>query len=412
MLKKIKSFGKDELVIGSLILFIMMNLFNFLNYVFQFSMARLLGPADYGILAALMAFVYIFLIPSETIQTIITDYASRLNVKKKYGKIKELLFRSMKKGVIASVVAFIILIPVSFFFSSFLRINIYLIILINLFVFYAFIVPITRGILQGMRRFSDLGINLFLESIIKLIFAVFLVLIGWKVYGAVAAILIGGGAAFIFALAVIRDVLHGKRKEEKFKGIYSYSLPILITMISLVLMYSLDILLARRFFPPELAGKYAVIAMLGKIVLFVTLSIGKAMFPLTSAGHEKGKETRKIFAKSIKMISAISAIILALYLFAPVLVIKILFGSEYADVSNVLFIVGLAYAFLAFANLFILYGLSTNKIKKSAFFSLIFIFIQIALLVIFSSSLLGFSIALLISNLLMLIYSIIVIKIK
>ena len=85
MLEKIK---KDGLIRGSLVMFIMIGIFNVLNYVFQMSMARLLGPADYGILAVLMSIVYIFGIPSEAIQTVITRYTSKLGIKKENGKIR------------------------------------------------------------------------------------------------------------------------------------------------------------------------------------------------------------------------------------------------------------------------------------------------------------------------------------
>lgn len=46
MLDKIKEMRKDELLKGSLILFIMMGVFNIFNYAFQISMAKMLGPAD------------------------------------------------------------------------------------------------------------------------------------------------------------------------------------------------------------------------------------------------------------------------------------------------------------------------------------------------------------------------------
>jgi len=409
MFDKIKNIKKDELVRGGIILFLMMNIANFLNYIFQFSMARLLGPVDYGIFAVLMALLYIFLIPSETVQTILAKYTSKFNVKKKLGKISELLKRSMKNGLIFSAAAFLILIPVAFFLSGFLNISLPLIIITNLFVILAFTSPIVRGILQGMKRFRELGINIFIESFIKIVAGILLVLFSWKVYGGVAGIILGGVVSLILAYYILKKTLPKKSKEEKFKGIYSYSLPIFVVMISIVLMYSLDIILARRFFSPEIAGKYAVAAIMGKIILFATFSIGKAMFPIATEKHESGKSSLSIFRKAFTITLLISLSALLIYFFFPKLVVSLLFGQAYLEVYNILFLVGLAYTFLTLANIIILYGISANKIKNSAFFSFIPVILQIALLSIFNSNLFMFSLALVFSNIAMLIYSIIVV---
>ena len=85
MLKKLFS---NELAKGGLSLFIMFNLLNLLNFIFQISMARLLGPTDLGVLATIMILLYFLAIPTEAIQLLATKYTSRFNGKKEYGKIK------------------------------------------------------------------------------------------------------------------------------------------------------------------------------------------------------------------------------------------------------------------------------------------------------------------------------------
>ena len=53
---------------GSIVLLIAFNIFNFFNFVFHFSMARLLSISDFGILATLFAIIYILTGFSESIQ--------------------------------------------------------------------------------------------------------------------------------------------------------------------------------------------------------------------------------------------------------------------------------------------------------------------------------------------------------
>ncbi len=410
IIEKLKSLGKDELVRGSFILFIMMNIFNFLNYLFHFFMARFLGPADYGVLAVLMSIVYISAIPSEAIQTIVSGYTSKFNINKNYGKMKDLLYKSLKRGFAVALIIFVLYIPVAFFLAGFLEIEFWLLILTGLLIFYAFLFPILRGVLQGRKKFKELGVNMDIEALIKVILAIVLVFVGWRVYGAMTAVIMAGVLAFFLVFLHIKEIIKAEKKRGDFKGIYSYSYPIFITMLAIVLMYSLDIILAKRFFPAEDAGKYAVVSILGKMIFFGTASIGKAMFPFTSENHESGKETFNLFKKSMKMAVVFAGAALLVFLVFPKLVIRILFGGAYVSVSGILFIVGLAFSFISITNIILLYKLSTKKIGKASFFLLFFVVLQIVLLSLFHSSLVQFSAALLIVNFLMFLYSLFLIK--
>ncbi len=412
MYNKINQLRKDALIRGSFILFMMLILYNIFNYVFQISMARMLGPADYSILAALMSIIYVFAIPNEAIQTVISKYTSKFTAFNKKGKIKYLLFRSMNQGLIFSFLIFLILIPLSLFLSYFLRISFPLMILTSLFIFYVFTFPITRGIIQGQKKFMALGTNLTVESIIKAGFAIFFVALGLKVYGAMFAVVVGWIISFILSFFVIKDVIKAKREEEKFGKVYETNLPVIIAITSIVLMYSLDIILARRFFLPQNAGEFAFVSLIGKVIFFVSAAIGKALFPISSEDFVRGKKTSDLFKKSLFLVSLIAFFALIVYLFFPQEIIYLIsLGSDqYLAASNILFIIGLSYSFLSITNIIVLYKLSIDKINRRAYCLLAFPIFQVILLSLFHSSLSEFAISLLISNSLMLLYSLYLIE--
>ena len=83
-------------------------------------MGRILGPADYGVLAVLMSIIFLHGIPNESIQNLISRYTSKFNAKKENGKIKYLMLKAGKKGFVAAIVIFIILVLVSFLLANFL----------------------------------------------------------------------------------------------------------------------------------------------------------------------------------------------------------------------------------------------------------------------------------------------------
>ena len=406
MIKKIVS---NELVRGSFVLFIAFNIFNILNFVFQFSMARMLGPVEYGVFAVLMSMLYFMAIPSDSIQTIVSRYTSKFNVKEENGKIKSLITKSLKKGILFAFLIYLLLMPFFYLFSYFLNISFFLVLLTGLMLFTFFLIPTTRGVLQGQKRFNSLGINMVLDSGIKVLISLYLVFIGWSVYGAVSSILLGSFIALVLSFIPLRKTLSEKSKSANFSGIYQYSSPIVFSILAILLMQSLDVILAKRFFSPEIAGQYAVANLIGKMIFFGTLAISKSMFPLSSEKFDGGRNTNKIFYRSLIIVLFLCVSALLVLLLFPELFIKILFGEQYLPVSNILFNMGLAFSFISLSNLVVLYCISVNR-KINTFYMAGFVIIQIILLWLFKSSLYSFSIAMMISSLLLFIGSLIIIK--
>ena len=406
MIKKIVS---NELVRGSFVLFITFNIFNILNFVFQFSMARMLGPVEYGVFAVLMSMLYFMAIPSDSIQTIVSRYTSKFNVKEENGKIKSLITKSLKKGILFAFLIYLLLIPFFYLFSYFLNISFFLVLLTGLMLFTFFLIPTTRGVLQGQKRFNSLGINMVLDSGIKVLISLYLVFIGWSVYGAVLSILLGSFIALILSFIPLRKTLSEKSKSANFSGIYQYSSPIVFSILAILLMQSLDVILAKRFFSPEIAGQYAVANLIGKMIFFGTLAISKSMFPLSSEKFDDGKNTNKIFYRSLIIVLFLCVSALLVLLLFPELFVKVLFGEKYLPVSNIIFNIGLAFSFISLSNLVVLYCISVNR-KINTFYMAGFVIIQVILLWLFKSSLYSFSIAMMISSLLLFIGSLIIIK--
>src|SRR3989344_786161 len=194
---------EKALIGGSLVLLVTFNLFNLLNFIFQFAMARMLSVSDYGTLATLFSIVYIVGIFSESIQTIMTKYSSN---ESNSGKIKNLVKRSLRKSFVFSSAIFVAYLLLMIFFSPLLKIGYSLLALNGLMIFTSFLLPISRGVLQGKKKFKDLGINAIIEAIIKLLLAVVLVFVGWKVYGAIIATVLGAFVSLALSFSMLKPI--------------------------------------------------------------------------------------------------------------------------------------------------------------------------------------------------------------
>ncbi|MBS3091786.1 oligosaccharide flippase family protein [Candidatus Pacearchaeota archaeon] len=405
----IKRILSNELIKGSIILSIMFNIFNFLNFLFQFFMARLLGPADYSVLAVLMAFLYFVAIPSESIQTLMTKYSAKFNSQRKIGEINYLLKRVFSKGLLIALGVFIISIPFTYAFSYFLGINFLVFLLTSLMIFSIPLLPASRGVMQGIKKFNTLGFNMVSEATIKLAISIGLVFIGFGVYGAMIGVILGTISAFALSLIPLKRIINSKKEAVNTSKIYSYSMPILFSLLAVFLVQSIDVILAKRFFDPVIAGQYAVVNLAGKIIFFATVAISKTMLPLSSENFENNNEynTKKIFYRALIMVVGICLIISAIYALFPSKIIQLLFGSQYIDASHILLNMSLAFTFISLANIILIYGISINKSVKLSFL-IIFVVIEIGLLWGFHQNIYMYSLAMIASSLLLLIGSLFV----
>ncbi len=398
---------RGRLAKDTIILFIMLNIFNFLNYLYHFIIARMLVPADYGILITLFSIIYIFGIPSEGIQVLFARLTSKYNIKGEDGKIKYFVNKGIKRVSFIASIIFLILFLASFFLSKFLKIDFWLLVVTNAMIFAFVLAPIPRGVLQGKKKFGKFGISFIVESIVRLFLSVFLVWIGFKVYGAIIGVFLGIFLGFLMALFFIKDTMKERAEKENLRDIYQFSVPFFVVTFVILCMLSIDVILVRRFFiaDPDLVGKYAVLSTLGKIIFLGTASVSKTMFPSASERFEEKKETRHIFVKSFIVTILLCAIALIFFYYLPELIIRITFGSQYVDISHLLFYEGLALTFLSLSNLVLLYGLSINRIKRP-YWLFLFLILEVILLTIFNSNLKSYIIALTVSNLIMFIGSI------
>ena len=179
----------DKKVIkGSFVLLIAFGLFNIFNFAYQIAMARLLSVEEYGVLATLFAIIYIFAIFSESIQTVIAKYTVESKI---YGQLRNMLRKSIKRGTTVATKLFIGYLLISILFSYFFNISYLLLALNGIVIYFMFLLPVSRGVLQGRMQFLPLGVNLVIESVMKLILGIGFVLIGWKVYGAIGGFIVG-----------------------------------------------------------------------------------------------------------------------------------------------------------------------------------------------------------------------------
>ena len=363
MLKKLWNYGReDSLVRDSFLLFLTTSIANFGAFLFHFFMGRFLGPADYGTLGSLLTILYIINVPINVIQTAITKFVSQFKTLKEEDKINVLLRKSFRKFSFIGFIAMILLVIISPVIAKFLHISTMNLIIISPVILFAVLLPIIRGNLQGLQKFRLLGLNLILEVLFKFGLGVLLVYLGYRINGALLAIVISFIFPTFLGLLSIKQYLKKKIVTSfETKKIYKYSYPLLISLTLMSFLFTVDVILVKHFFDETAAGLYVSAAIIGKVIFFGTFAISQVMFPKTVERHSLNKPSKNILKRSLILMSIIAVPACIIYFLFPEIITLILFGKNYLGITNMLGLFGIAMSLFSFSYVLVLYNLSLEK---------------------------------------------------
>ena len=224
------------------------------------------------------------------------------------------------------------------------------------------------------------------EGLIKLISGIILILVGFKLNGAIGAIVFALISAFLISFYQLKNIIKYKIKKFDSNIIYKYTIPVLIALTMLTAFYSLDLLLVKHFFIDKRAGYYAAVSLLGKVVFFGSMPITQVMFPKVNELYYKKKKSKNMLYKSALMILAFSLPVILIYFLFSKFIIKTLYGELYLEASNLLGWFAVMMTLFSLIYLISFYNLAINR-KNFLYILGLFNILEIVLIYIFHDTL-------------------------
>jgi len=380
-------------------MFIGVGFFNLFNLLYHLFMVRYLPPIEYGHLNTLMALFMVISVPASTVQTAVTKFVSSFQTQNKYDLVKKLLRHLLVLMSIVGLVIFVLLTTGSSSLSSFLQISSYkLIIFLAAGLFFAMVIPIPWGGLQGLQKFGSMTLNLIVNGSLKFVLGILFIFLGWGVLGAMGAIAISYAATVFLSLIILGVALREKgglpQGEKGVKDsdptsiseVYSYFLPVGITLLCFMLLTNIDLILVKHFFPPIEAGFYSIAQMVGKIILFLPIPVVMAMFPKLSSLSGQEKRGFSILRQGLIIAASLCSGAVILGLLFPSWMIKILSGKVYLECIPLVRLFCINMSFFSLTLIILYYHLSTpNRFYLYPLFLLTLI--QTGLIVLFHKTL-------------------------
>ena len=360
------------LLSGSLILLLGSAFVSALNFLFTVVVARLLGPALFSQAAALVTLLMLLSCISLSFQMVCAKFVARNETP----AAKVSVYRSMSRQAwqVGAVVALVLVLaqkPI----ANYLRMpNSWVIAVLAIGMAFYNQLGVRRGNMQGWCHFGSLSRNYIFEAASKLAIAVVLVELGYGIFGVVGAL----SASIIAAV-----LLPGKKNPEKdhvdevgavgdcIPASFGEGIQAIVFFIGQVIINNVDIILVKHFFDNELAGLYAAVALVGRLLYFASWQVVSAMFPVSAASGEEGPRKAHVLGLPLVIVSSMSvAFILVLTIF-PGFVMHLVFGEGFHSAESLLSMYALSTALYALAMVLITYEMS-RKLANTGWLQLLF----------------------------------------
>ncbi len=387
--KIILSSIKHDLISGSFFVLIGTTASSFLAFILNVYFARSLSYSDYGTFASLMSLITLVTIPASSLSSIIVRYAAQFFSRNENERAGAFYIKAFKYILVFSIVLNVGIILVSSLIMSFLKIDeLGLVVMVGFSIAIFYLATLNMAFVQSMLRFKLLGFLYLLGGIGKLAFGVLLIILGFKVFGALGAVIISSIIGFSISFIVLRKVIVGANKKINIdrSDIVLYAIPTSIAIFSLSSFISSDVLLVKHFFSSQDAGFYGGLSLIGKVIFYFTGPIPIAMFPLIVKRHTNKENYNNLFYIALALVLLPSIFMTGFYFLFPNFTVSLfLGGGDYLVIAPYLGLFGIFLTIYSVNNVFISFFLSIKK-TKVFLITLLFALFQIILMWIFHST--------------------------
>ena len=361
-LQNIDAFSRNVIVV-----FAGASLFNLFNLLYQLLIAHQLSPAHFAAFNSLLSVFIIICAPLNTLQVAVAKYTSEFRAKGEDSKIKFLLAGLFRKFLILAALTFFIFCFSAIFIVNSLKIPsaaaayIFAVLLAAM-----WLIPFFRGALQGLESFGVLSFALIVTGVIKLVLAFVLVISGYDIAGAIAALLVSeliGLGIYYLALRPYVSPRNLQKQQIDYRQLFGYLLPVAVSYFCFMSLVNADMILVKHFFSAEESGFYSLAQMVGKIFLFLPLAISTVMFPRTSGLNAIKEGTAATLRKSLFFALCLCLAAGLFYNSFPSLVLRILTGKVFPDSIILGRLFSVSMSFFTLSYVLILYFLSIKDLR-------------------------------------------------
>jgi O-antigen/teichoic acid export membrane protein len=314
-----------------------LGLWNLGNYAFFLIAGRVLGPADYGLVAAILSGVLVVQTPVTSLQTALARVVGAYPTERSAPVYRRALLVALRLtppiallacGAVALVAALRDDVPVGPLLAA-------VAILLPVAVF-----PLALGDLQGTHRFGRYAISMAAFGLPRPLALLALVGVGMGVYaallGTAATTVVAAAVAVLFTADRLRAAGAAPADPALLRAMRVSLLPLLVGVSAVAVISNLDVIAAKLGLDPVEAGLFASAAVLAKTVFLVPQASTIVLLPRVARRHRAGRPTEELLALSTLAALALGGVATAVTLVAAEPIAVLTFGEEFRDAATIL----------------------------------------------------------------------------
>jgi len=297
------------------------------NMLFQMTVSRVLPGIEYALLTAFLGIISIINYPLTTFTSSLGHYCSLMKKDHRAGDIKRLLAKWCGlTGVIAIGAGALMMVysnPIAAFFHLDRPAPIVIAggLLPGLFWF-----AVLGGAAQGLQLFGLTSTSNIIGALTKLLIGAGLVWFwhpacGWAMLGQAAGIYV---SILVVGIGLISSLRNRNTTDQASPSLRIYLAQSLGAQIGFALLMNADVILVKHLAPEETEFSYA--ATLGRIVIFLPMSIAYAMFPKVASSGAYTAHHRRYFNQCLMYTGIFVAVATFACVMLPELLLRLLFG--------------------------------------------------------------------------------------
>jgi O-antigen/teichoic acid export membrane protein len=371
---------------GSVVLLLGSGLTAAINFAYNVAVARILGPAAFG--HATAVYTLLTLISAVTLSFQIVP--AKVVAQQSTPEAKGAAYRDFHRGAWGcGVVIALLLVLFQSSISAFLKLPSPVMVEL-IAIGAAFYVPLgsRRGYIQGAYGFRSLSTSLVLEGLVRLSGSLLMVVLGFGVNGVIAA---NAAAIAVAYFAAAPKLPPPVPNQLRLSHALRESMQAIVFFAGQVLINNCDIVLVKHFFTPAMAGLYAAVAMVGRVIFAFSQAVVNSMFPLVAGTGDEERKDLKVIATSLLLVLGIGCSVALALRLAPAGIWTAFFGPGFKVAGKY----GLPYLLSLYAVTTVVYCLSvvmityemSYKIANTSWIQLAFSGLLVAGLCEFHSSL-------------------------
>ncbi|MFA0963378.1 hypothetical protein AB9P05_16360 [Roseivirga sp. BDSF3-8] len=331
------------------------------NYLYNIMLGRWLGPGEFAVAGLLITLLLVFSFLGMTFQITTTKFKAELPETERSPSVHWLSKIAIYSGILCASLLILFSVPLSKFFhmngilslcSFALCLPLY------------FSMSVSRGSLQASEHFYMLSGSYLAEMVARILTTIVLVLslnitgvsISFSILLSVCA-----GLLFTHLGRLPKPTLVYTLSPALRRGILTFfSVTAGYEVVQIMINYG-DMLLVKHYFDQTMAGLYTSMALVGRMIYFITWMVVMIMVPGILNKRKRGEAFLGTFYQYVAYISAFCVgTTAASYLF-PEVAVTLLFGEAYLPIAPYLWMYALATSLFALANMFIYLSLTLDK---------------------------------------------------